>query len=227
MQAETKRKASRENRIRKITVSTGMITTVAGNGTAGDTGDTFAATSAEILASGVTTDLAGDLFIASDPNGNPPYINVIRKVDVNGNITTVAGGGTGTTGGEATAAQIGAIGYPAVDRNGNLIIPDYGYSLGTDDVMSSGPAGYLQFGNQSVGVASAAQTVTFENTGNATLTLSQTTYTATGAFTVTGGTCVSRTSLASGATCTLTVTFTPTSATTFPDRKSKRPKSSP
>ncbi len=203
------------NRIRKITVSTGMITTVAGNGTAGDTGDGAAATSAEIYASGIAVDLAGDLFIPSDSNGNAPGFDAVRKVDVNGNITTVVGGGAGSTGGEATAAQIGGIGYPTVDSNGDLIIPDYGYNLDTDEVMSSGPAGYLQFGNQSVGVASAAQTVTFENTGNATLTLSQTTYTATGAFTVTGGTCVGRTSLASGATCTLTVTFTPTSATTF------------
>jgi len=203
------------NRIRKITVSTGMITTVAGNGTAGDMGDGAAATSAEIYATGVTTDLAGDLFIAANPNGNTPNIYAIRKVDVNGNITTVAGGGTGTTGGEATAALIGGIGIPAVDSNGDLIIPDYGYNVSTDEVMSSGPAGYLQFGSVNVGTTSAAQTVTFENTGNARLNLSQTTYTATGAFAVTGSTCVGLSSLASGATCTLTVTFTPTSAIAF------------
>jgi YVTN family beta-propeller protein len=203
------------NRIRKITVSTGMITTVAGNGTAGDTGDGAAATSAEIYATAVAVDLAGDIFIASDSNGNPPGFDAVRKVDVNGNISTFAGSGSGSTGGAATAAQIGGIGIPAVDSNGDLIIPDYGYNLSTDEVMSSGPAGYLQFGNQSVGFASAAQTVTFENTGNVTLTLSQTTYTATLPFTVTGGTCVGRTTLASGATCTLTVTFTPTSAIAY------------
>jgi sugar lactone lactonase YvrE len=203
------------NRIRKITVSTGMITTVAGNGTAGDMGDGAAATNAEIYATAVAVDLAGDIFIASDSNGNPPGFDAVRKVAVNGNITTVAGSGSGSTGGEATAAQIGGIGIPAMDSNGDLIIPDYGYNLSTDAVMSSGPAGYLQFGSVNVGNTSSPQTVTFENTGNATLTLSQTTYTATGAFAVTGGTCVGLTSLASGATCTLTVTFTPTSAIAY------------
>jgi hypothetical protein len=70
------------NRIRKITASTGMITTVAGNGTAGDAGDGAAATSAEIIASGIAVDLAGDLFIASNTNGSSPYFDAIRKVDV-------------------------------------------------------------------------------------------------------------------------------------------------
>jgi len=201
------------NRIRKITVSTGMITTVAGNGTAGNLGDGAAATSAEINAWAVTTDLAGDLFISSyNPASNVSPYATIRKVDVNGNITTIVGGGTGSIGGEATAASINSIGFAGVDNNGSILIPAF---RNPDQILSSGPTGYLQFGNQSIGIASAPQTVIFENTGNAKLTFSQTTYSATAPFTVTGGTCTGLTSLASGATCTLTVTFTPPLATSY------------
>jgi sugar lactone lactonase YvrE len=201
------------NRIRKVAAGTGIITTVAGNGTGGYTGDGGPATSAEIYAWGVATDLAGDLFITSTPAGTSGA--TVRKVDTSGNITTVAGGGTGGSGGPATAMMFGGLGLTGVDNNGSLLIPSYDYGNQTDAVYSAGPSGFLQFGTVSVGTTSAPQTVTFENTGNAPLTLSQTTYTATGNFTVTGGTCAGLTTLASGATCTLTVTFTPPSATTY------------
>jgi sugar lactone lactonase YvrE len=62
----------------------------------------------------------------------------------------------------------------------------------------------LNFGNQTTGTTSSAQTITVTNTGNATLTI--TGVVPTGDFAASG--CV--TSLAAGATCTLSVTFTPT-----------------
>ena len=66
-----------------------MITTVAGNGTAGFSGDGGPATAAELNdPAGVAVDAAGDLFIADTGN------NVIREVELStGIITTVAGNG--------------------------------------------------------------------------------------------------------------------------------------
>ena len=77
------------NVIRKITASTGVITTVAGNGTLGYSGDGGAATGAELnFPDGVAVDAAGNLYIADMNN------NVIRKVTAStGIITTVAGNG--------------------------------------------------------------------------------------------------------------------------------------
>jgi sugar lactone lactonase YvrE len=113
-------------RIREITVSTGVITTVAGNGTCCSfTGDGGPATSA-VLASplGVAVDSNGDIFIADATH------NVIREV-TNGTINTVAGDfaiGAGFSGdtGAATQAQLSLPQTVAVDGNGDLYIADQG-----------------------------------------------------------------------------------------------------
>ena len=80
---------SRNNRIRKIDRGSGIITTVAGNGQQGFSGDGGPATSASLnQPRGVTVDSAGNLFIADTSNTR------IRKVDVRtGVISTIAGGG--------------------------------------------------------------------------------------------------------------------------------------
>ena len=89
------------SRIRKV--SNGVITTVAGNGTHGFSGDNGPATSAQLYnPDGVAVDPAGNLYIADTLD------NRIRKVS-NGVITTVAGNGTyGFSGdnGPATSAQL-------------------------------------------------------------------------------------------------------------------------
>src|SRR6202021_724936 len=55
---------TKNNRIRKVAAVSGMITTVAGNGTAGYTGDGGPATSAEVNApQGLAIDAAGDLYL--------------------------------------------------------------------------------------------------------------------------------------------------------------------
>jgi hypothetical protein len=70
------------NRIRKVDAGTGVITTVAGNGTAGFSGDGAAATSAMLKGpTGVVVDSAGNLYIADQAN------NRVRKVD--GHVRTV------------------------------------------------------------------------------------------------------------------------------------------
>ena len=109
-------------RIRKVAVGTGIITTVAGNGSGGYSGDGGPATSAELnLPNSVTVDSSGNLFIADSSNHR------IRKVNTLGVITTVAGDGTsGFSGdsGPATSAQMAFPGDVAVDSSGNLFIAD-------------------------------------------------------------------------------------------------------
>jgi uncharacterized protein (TIGR03437 family) len=75
------------SRVRKVTPS-GTITTVAGNGVNGFSGDNGPAMSAEISSpTGVVVDSAGNLYIADGPNAR------IRRVSPNGIITTFAGTG--------------------------------------------------------------------------------------------------------------------------------------
>src|ERR1700733_7760110 len=74
------------NRIRKVSAGTGVITTIAGKGTADYSGDNGAASGAELnLPTGVAVDSAGNVYIADAGN------NVIRKINTSGGITTVAG----------------------------------------------------------------------------------------------------------------------------------------
>ena len=109
------------DRIRKVDTA-GLITTVAGSGTNGFSGDGGAATSARLnYPYGVTPDGAGNLYIADSRNHR------IRKVDTAGNISTVAGTGTAGFSGdgdEATAAQLNLPGSVVLDRLGNLYIAD-------------------------------------------------------------------------------------------------------
>jgi uncharacterized protein (TIGR03437 family) len=109
------------NRIRKV--SSGVITTVAGNGTQGYGGDGGAAASAQLsYPKGVAADSAGNLYIADSGNGS------VRRVS-NGAITTVAGNGTygfSGDGGLAADAQLCGPAGVALDSAGNLYIADFG-----------------------------------------------------------------------------------------------------
>jgi len=109
------------NRIRKITPD-GKITTVAGNGKFGYGGDGGPATAAMLLLpSGVAVDAAGNLYIADSGN------SVVRRVNTNGLITTIAGNGTlypaSGDGGPAIAAQLNPFRITA-DASGNLYVTD-------------------------------------------------------------------------------------------------------
>jgi RHS repeat-associated protein len=107
------------NSIRKV--SQGIITTVAGNGDYGFSGDGGDATAASLyFPSGVAVDALGDLYIADT------YNHRIRKVS-QGIITTVAGnGGLGFSGdgGDATAASLYYPSGVAVDASGDIYIAD-------------------------------------------------------------------------------------------------------
>ena len=114
---------SNNHRIRKVD-SGGVITTVAGNGTAGYSGDGGAATGAELnWPRGVAVDAAGTPYIADEVN------NRIRQVDSGGIITTVAGDGTPGFSGDGGVATSAALWFPsgvAADAAGNLYIVDGG-----------------------------------------------------------------------------------------------------
>ena len=112
------------HRIRKVTASTGIITTVAGTGSSGFNGDGGAATEAQLSRpDGVAVDADGNLYVADTLNDR------VRKVThATGLISTVAGTGTGGfsgDGGLATAAQLDDPYDVALDDSGNLYIADY------------------------------------------------------------------------------------------------------
>jgi len=117
-------------RIRKIDLSTNIITTVAGNGSelyliSGFSGDGGPATSAALKKpEGVVVDASGNIYFTDKDNHR------IRKVDATtGNISTIAGTGTSGfsgDGGVATAAQINGPSSIAVDANGNVYFSDLG-----------------------------------------------------------------------------------------------------
>jgi uncharacterized protein (TIGR03437 family) len=115
-------------RIRKVAAATGIITTVAGDGVAGYSGDGGQATGAELYAPcGAAVDGAGNLYIADTGN------NRIRKVVAEtGSITTVAGDGIAGYSGDGSTATGAELVYPAgvvVDSVGNLYIADRGNNV--------------------------------------------------------------------------------------------------
>ena len=148
------------HRVRKLDRS-GVITTVAGTGVAGFSGDGGAATAAQLASPyGLAADTLGNLYIADLGNAR------VRRIDANGNITTVAGGGTLPPGqvNEGVAATSILLNSPrnllAID-GGGLYISDFGghrvfqLSIGglLTTVAGTGTPGYSGDG----GMATAAQ----------------------------------------------------------------------
>ena len=151
------------HRIRKVDLA-GLITTVAGNGSAGFGGDGGPATAAQShRPAGVAVDTRGNLYIADSNNYR------IRKVDTAGIITTFVGTGvkgTSGDGGPATAANLADPRDIALDRDGNVYIADtYGYRMRKVDPSGtiSTFAGNGQYGNGGDGgPATAAQVLAFD-----------------------------------------------------------------
>jgi hypothetical protein len=107
--------------IRRVSPN-GIISTIAGTGTAGYSGDGGPATQAQMRSPiGIASDSAGNLYIAEQVN------NIIRKVSAAGIITTVAGNGTQGFSGDGGLAINASIDGPfgvAVDRVGNVYLTD-------------------------------------------------------------------------------------------------------
>ena len=113
------------NRIRKITPS-GTVTTIAGNGTAGYSGDKGNALNAQFYGPrGVAVDVQGNVFVADFGN------NVIRQINTSGIITTIAGNGTaGYNNGTGTdTVRFNSPADVAVDNKGNIFVADYNNNL--------------------------------------------------------------------------------------------------
>ncbi len=110
------------NAVRKIN-SAGIISTYAGNGSAGYNGDGIPAISASLnYPNAIAADATGNLYIAD--NGN----NRIRKIDGAGVISTIVGTGVAGFSGDGAAATLAQINSPegvAIDNHGNLYFGDY------------------------------------------------------------------------------------------------------
>jgi uncharacterized protein (TIGR03437 family) len=144
------------NRVRQVVLSTGIITTVAGTGTAGYSGDGKAATAATLNAPhNLVKDASGNLYIADTGN------DVVREVTTNGNISTAAGlygagFGFGGDGGAPSGAIFNQPSGIAMDPAGNLYIADtfnnrirratFGTNAITKTVAGNGTAGYTADG---------------------------------------------------------------------------------
>ena len=257
------------NRVRKVDAATQNISTVAGNGTAGYSGDGGLATSAELAGLWtIALDGAGNLYIVDDED------SVIRKVDASTQkITTVAGNGNSGysgDGGPATGAALNVPSAVAVDAAGNMYIADYYNNLirkvdaATQTIFSVAGSGYCQSTTDPCGdggsalegdfngptsvtldgagnlyiaddennrirkVSAAAASVSFPSTyvtqqsssqdvfasniGNATLSLASVAPSSADFGLTAYGNCQSTTQLNAGASCTTSVDFTPTMA---------------
>lgn len=134
--------ATSGNRVLRIDAASGIVTTVAGNGDRGFSGDGGPATEALLDGpDGIAVDDDGNLYVADHGNQR------VRRLDAaTGVITTVAGGGDGGDGGPATDANLG---YPtAVELDGkgrlfisvNASIRSVNLRTGTIQTLATGPA---------------------------------------------------------------------------------------
>jgi hypothetical protein len=160
------------NRIRKVDAA-GIITTVAGNGSAGFSGDGGAATAASLSSPlGVTFDGNGNMFIADKGNYR------IRKVTPGGVITTYAGTGSAAAtgdGGPATAAGIPYANGVAADNSCNVYFTDWSTHTvrkirpsGTiSRVVGTGAAGFSgDGGSPTAAQLNGPNNLTFDRGGN-------------------------------------------------------------
>ena len=152
------------NRVRRVSAA-GIITTVAGNGASGSTGDGGAA---------IAASLNGPVAIAVDHNGNLFIAERyrVRKVSPAGAITTYAGGASLTTDGVATNTYMQPAGV-AVDSAGVLYIADKSYGIrkvSTGGIITTIIGGRFGFsgdgGAATRAMLNAPTGVTVDGTGN-------------------------------------------------------------
>jgi len=192
--------------IRKVD-SAGIISTVAGNGTAGYSGDGGPAVSALINQPYSVGFDSGNLYITELAGQR------VRKVNSAGIISTVAGNGTqgfSGDGGEATSAQTYNPSMAIQDNAGNILIADclnHCIRKVTISTRIIGVSGSLTFGD--VIVSKTKQlTMTVSNSGNSALTVSSVSYPAGFSGNWSG-------TIAAGGSRNITVTFSPTAVQAY------------
>ncbi len=142
-------------RIREVLAADGTISTVAGNGSIGYSGDAGPATSAQLNAPyGIAVDAGDNIFIADSGN------NAVRRVS-GGTITTIAGNGIAGysgDGGQGTNAQLTTPYAVALDISENVYVADYANSRirevttdgTTSTITGNGIAGYSGNGGPAI-----------------------------------------------------------------------------
>ncbi|GLC88054.1 cadherin-like beta sandwich domain-containing protein [Lysinibacillus piscis] len=160
------------NKIRKVDAITKEISTIAGNGTYGYSGDGNSALNAELRSpSGVAVDADGNIYITDK------YNNRIRKVGTDGIISTVVGTGESDFGGDNSSADTAKIKSPSgimIDNTGSLYIADTGNhrirKVTNGIITTIAGAGYGTFSGDGGPAVDAElnypQTIAMDNIGN-------------------------------------------------------------
>jgi len=157
------------HRIRKIVISTGAVTTLAGSGATDFLDDTGTAAKFN-KPGGITIDSSGNLYVADAFNHR------VRKIVIStGVVTTLAGDGTtGSTNGTGTSARFNIPISLTIDTSGNLYLADSGNHIIRKIVISTaavttlagyGSAGYAD-GTGINAIFSTPQGITIDNSGN-------------------------------------------------------------
>jgi trimeric autotransporter adhesin len=195
------------NNVVRLLNTTGTITTIAGNGTAGYSGDNGPATSATLHSPyGLNIDNSGNLYIADSGN------NVVRIVSTTSIISTIAGNGTAGYSGDNGAAISATLDNPqgvTIDSQGNIYISDQGNNR-VREVNT--PTGSVGFPTTTVGSTSTAVTIGLEISTEGTTITSMSVPVSQGnkqEYAVTATGCALNTALTAGTLCNVTVTFSP------------------
>ena len=196
-----------DNLVRRVDMTSGVITVVGGNGNSGYSGDGGLAKAATLSSpQGVAVDAANNVYVADFGN------NAIRQIRASSQkIFTLAGSnssGYSGDGGKPTAALLSNPTDLAVDENGNLYIADYANNVVRRVSFAASP---LTFSAESEGYVSPSQVVTTLDIGDETLSLSGISLTSNFSQAPVGAeSCAVGSVLTPGSTCETAVSFSPT-----------------
>ena len=165
--------------VRKVSVDTGIISTVAGTGTAGYNGDTLSALSQLNFPQGATTDGAGNLLIADSNNGTIRFANFFsgntdQEFTQTNDCPSVLAAGTGCTVTVKLTAALHTMRRAALevtyqgsnDDDVNLTVPMYGMGVHTYALVSVPAQGALLMPKAAVGGGGTTNTIRFGGSGS-------------------------------------------------------------